>query len=242
MDNDEVETTWNSWERRVIIMRNKVIKSELHERDFLRTPTGHIIPPYWAKERLRNGAATLELVASRTTIPVPKCRLYTCDEVICLEMTRISNGILLMDVEASFRAAAIKAVEKQMETSILPQLRSIRRTYIGSVDEAIPVFPPQRIYSRDRRNWPRITSNTEDFVLCHNDLGPQNVFVDAETFDIFGIIDWEFAGFFPPSFELPLWRERNWEDGKKMFEDALPRELGFFGLKEDELDCSLVSP
>lgn len=60
--------------------------------------------------------------------------------------------------------------------------------------------------------------------------------MDPNTFNIVGIIDWEFAGFFPPSFELPLWRERNWEDGKKMVDDARARELEFFGLNEDALN------
>ncbi|KAK4145837.1 uncharacterized protein C8A04DRAFT_26316 [Dichotomopilus funicola] len=41
------------------------------------------------------------------------------------------------------------------------------------------------------------------FVLCHNDLAQQNVLVDPKTLKIKAIIDWEFAGFWPPWFERP---------------------------------------
>lgn len=69
------------------------------------------------------------------------------------------------------------------------------------------MFPPQRVCGRDRRKWPCISLETEDFVLCHNDLGPQNIFIDLTSFEIVAIIDWEFAGYFLMEFELPLWRE-----------------------------------
>ena len=54
-----------------------------------------------------------------------------------------------MDVEQASRGAAIKAVDEQMNLNILPQLRSLRRNKIGSVDNSLPVFPPQRIYHLD---------------------------------------------------------------------------------------------
>ncbi|KAJ2891333.1 hypothetical protein MKZ38_000564 [Zalerion maritima] len=132
-------------------------------------------------------------------------------------------------------SAAMVVVEKQMNSKILPQLRSLRRNYIGSVDTSLPVFPPQRAYGLDRRPWPPKLSESEDLVLCHNDLSTQNIFVDPGTFQIVGIIDWEFAGFFPPYFELPLWREITWDGGRKMYEDARPRSLEFFGLKHEDL-------
>jgi len=61
------------------------------------------------------------------------------------------------------------------------------------------------VYDCDRRPGDRISAAAAcAFPLCHNDLGPQNIFVCPDTFRIVGIIDWEFAGFFPPYFELPL--------------------------------------
>jgi hypothetical protein len=55
------------------------------------------------------------------------------------------------------------------------------------------------------------------------------------SFQIIGIIDWEFAGFFPPYLELPLWREREWSDGWKMYNDARPQALDLFGVQQQNL-------
>ncbi|KAF2174569.1 hypothetical protein K469DRAFT_707105 [Zopfia rhizophila CBS 207.26] len=230
--------TWKTWERCVIVDEDRVIKRELSERELIRRPNNDVLRPFWAKERLRNEAATIELIASKTTIPVPNCRLYNKDGLLHLETKRITNGVLLEDIEEASRPAAVTAIDEQINSIILPQLRSLRRDYIGSVDSSLPVFPPQRVYSRDRRSWKRISSEADCFVLCHNDLGPQNIFVRPDTFQIVGIIDWEFAGFFPPYFELPLWRVFDWADEQTMYNDANLRELSFFGLKPEDLkDC-----
>lgn len=168
------------------------------------------------RERLRNEAATLAFVAANTTIPVPSCRLYTQNGLLHLETKRITNGVLLEEIDQERRAAAAAAVDHQITSFVLPQLRSLRRGYIGSVDPSIPVFPPQRVYDCDRRPWDRISAAAADaLALCHNDIGPQNIFVCPDTFRIVAIIDWEVAGLFPPYFELPLWRVFDWGDEQK---------------------------
>lgn len=43
--------------------------------------------------------------------------------------------------------------------------------------------------------------DTHDLVFCHNDLSASNVIVDPDTLAIKAIIDWEYAGFYPPEFE-----------------------------------------
>lgn len=45
-----------------------------------------------------------------------------------------------------------------------------------------------------------------DLVFCHNDLSMNNVIVDPKTLKIKAIVDWEYAGFFLPEFELPFYR------------------------------------
>lgn len=243
---DDIEDNWTTWERCVLVKKHTVVKSERPPTSLPRLPSGKILFPWWPQERLRNEAATLQFISSNTTIPVPACRLYSSkDGLLHLEMTRIREGVLLLDVEEGVRGAAVEAVEAQTESDILPQLRRLRRGYIGSVDSTLPVFPPSRIYRLDRRVWLRITAaeGEEEFVLCHNDLAPQNIFVDPETFRIVGIIDWEFAGYFPKEFELPLWREFEWEGGKRMYDEARGGDLGFFGLTERDLrDDRGVSP
>jgi aminoglycoside phosphotransferase (APT) family kinase protein len=45
-----------------------------------------------------------------------------------------------------------------------------------------------------------------DLVFCHNDLSANNVIVDPDSLKIKAIIDWEYAGFYPPEFEAPFYR------------------------------------
>ena len=47
---------------------------------------------------------------------------------------------------------------------------------------------------------------TQDLVFCHNDLSANNVIVDPDTLKIAAIVDWEYAGFYPPEFESDFWR------------------------------------
>ncbi|KAK8010339.1 hypothetical protein PG990_009304 [Apiospora arundinis] len=235
--------TIKTWERCIIIEEDRVIKRELRKEEFGRKLGGEIMYPFWARERLINEAASLQFVASQTNIPVPTCRFYDDQDGIAhLETERIRNGVLLDDLAEQSKPAAIQVVDKEIEDVIIPQLRSLRRSFIGSVDSNLPVFPPQRVYERDRRPWPQISSKGDTFVFCHNDLGPPNIFINPETFKIVGIIDWEFSGFFPPYFELPLWRVVDRQDRQDMYATAEERELGFFGLKLGDLQDCLTLP
>lgn len=40
-----------------------------------------------------------------------------------------------------------------------------------------------------------------NLVFCHNDLSTNNVIVDPRTLKIKAIINWEYAGYYPPQFE-----------------------------------------
>lgn len=47
---------------------------------------------------------------------------------------------------------------------------------------------------------------TADLCFCHNDLSTYNVIVDPESLKINAIIDWEYAGFYPETFEGHFFR------------------------------------
>ncbi|KAJ5106051.1 hypothetical protein NUU61_003398 [Penicillium alfredii] len=53
----------------------------------------------------------------------------------------------------------------------------------------------------EKDDWLRKVSNNHEYNFCHNDLSQSNILVDPETLKIRAIIDWEYAGFFPKSFE-----------------------------------------
>jgi aminoglycoside phosphotransferase (APT) family kinase protein len=56
------------------------------------------------------------------------------------------------------------------------------------------------------RPWRMRRREKCDLVPCHKDLSANNVIVDPEMLKIKGIIDWEYAGFYPPEFEVPFYR------------------------------------
>ncbi|KAL7948848.1 kinase-like domain-containing protein [Trichoderma barbatum] len=74
------------------------------------------------------------------------------------------------------------------------------------------------VIGQDLKQWP------SEAVFCHNDINPSNVLVDIvrgpnyeeERYKLSAIIDWEMAGFYPPSYELSLLeacRKRDSNDG-----------------------------
>lgn len=54
--------------------------------------------------------------------------------------------------------------------------------------------------------WRLRSRASETLVFCHNDLSPYNVIVDPATLKIKAIIDWEYAGCFPPEFDKPYYK------------------------------------
>lgn len=233
-DTHVVKKGWDHW---LVIGPASVTKIQLQPQEYL-LQDGKRIAPYWFEERLRNEVAVAEFIRTHTTIPVPKSRLYTHNGLLHLETERITNGVRLMSLVRKSgretREAAIHAVDAQLKKDTLPQLQSLRRNRIGSVDENIPVFPPYRVFAKDRREWPRVTAEQDDFVLCHTGLNEQEIFVDPETYKIVGIVGWECAGYYPPYFELPVWLD-SLEGSENVYPEAEVRELAFFGLTPGDL-------
>jgi len=59
--------------------------------------TGARAWPIWQQERLRNEASMLEYIASHTTIPVPKGRLYTKNGLLHLETTLVGLALAMIN-------------------------------------------------------------------------------------------------------------------------------------------------
>lgn len=65
----------------------------------------------------------------------------------------------------------------------------------------------------------------QELVLCHNDLSQYDVLVDEETLKITGIIDWEYAGFYPKEFEGAFYKRPGPFVALKGEEDDVPKLL-----------------
>lgn len=233
---EDVIWTASNHERCYTLGDKWFVKRQLSDKELPVSRDGRLIYPIWDTERLRNEYLATRFIGLHTDIPVQDCRLFLQDGLMSFASRRILDAVPLEEVQPQLWPAAVAAVEAQLQRSILPQLRQNRRSYIGSVGSTIPTFPPQRVYRKDGRDWEQVSSSSADaFALCHNDLSGKNIWLDPATFTIVAITGWEFAGYFPERFELPLWRADGFAGRQEMHGDALARDLSFFGLRPSDL-------
>ena len=161
---EKEEEIYRTAERCVMAGKSSVVKRELSESEFFRRPTGEVVrlsgPGSGSKTKPSHSSSSHR----ELRCPSPDSRLYNNkDGLLHLEMTRITGGIAMNELDPASRAAAAAAIDEQM-SDILSQLQSFRRSFIGSVNTSLPVFPPQRVYYKDQREWPRISSESNEFV------------------------------------------------------------------------------
>lgn len=97
------------------------------------------------------------------------------------------------------------------------------------------VIPPNRVLENtDNDNWSVRSSESDEYEFCHNDLSQYNIIVDPATLKIKAIIDWEYAGFFPPYFEAPFYKRPGPSvalDGER---DDVPELLQFLNARSSD--------
>ncbi|RCI07397.1 hypothetical protein L249_1365 [Ophiocordyceps polyrhachis-furcata BCC 54312] len=200
-----------------------------------------VIYPYIA-DRLRNEAAVLQFIAKHTTIPVPALLdLWEDNGLVYLKTALVRDGIELRHVDEALLSTATESVTAQLESDIFPQLRRLRRNFMGSPDLKLPVIPPRRLWDwKEKRVWPSMMKDTDDYVFCHTDLDRQNILVDPNTFKIVSILDWETAGFFPQEWDLPFWTANGPQERRQMSVQAKRREMALFEFPGTSPDSALV--
>ena len=120
------------------------------------------------------------------------------------------NGEDLTDalekVTGDDKSRLLKNVEHFVMDVVLPQLQSPRSTTLGGLCGV--VIPPVRVTRIDKRQWwPPKTSQIDRYCFCHSDLAQQNILLDPKTLEPVALIDGEYSGFYPPTFESPLWKK-----------------------------------
>ncbi|EPE06843.1 hypothetical protein F503_03270 [Ophiostoma piceae UAMH 11346] len=197
-----------------------------------------VVIPY-ITDRIQIEAANLEFIAADTAIPVPKVLgLWQEHGLWYVKTALVEGAVELKCVDKDKMPAAVAAVEDQLQNDILPQLRRLRRSFMGCADPNLPVVPPHRFWeSKDKRIWSSMPKgdDEEPYTFCHTDLGPQNIMVDPDTFRIISIIDWETSGFFPSGWELPYWRTGTHQERYQMTIAAMTAECGMIEAKEAEV-------
>ncbi|KAI9729882.1 MAG: hypothetical protein M1835_003601, partial [Candelina submexicana] len=159
---------------------------------------GHVHVPYSNQQRLENEAASLRFINENTNIPVPSVLgAYEVDGSFYL-WTELIRGTKMEDLSRQDQAVVIEEVKEHLQS-----MQNLRSKQIGGPTGII--CPPIRVTDRLKRDvWPSKPAHPDDYVFCHNDLSQSNVIVDPATLKVAGIIDWEYAGYFPAYFESPF--------------------------------------
>ncbi|RCI07919.1 hypothetical protein L249_5880 [Ophiocordyceps polyrhachis-furcata BCC 54312] len=142
--------------------------------------------PRLGKERLKNEAETLQFIQKHSDILVPIVYCYFQDDQAYYLITEYIEGVSMSELPEEKKAANLKSCRLGgLSGIVIPLYRVLQRT--------------QTEY------WYLRPSSSDEYVFCYNDLSQQNIIVDPDTLKIKAIIDWEYAGFFPPRFEYPFY-------------------------------------
>ena len=182
-------------------------------------------------------AKAMQFVRDRTTIPVPKVH-YVTETAIMMDFI---DGHRLSDVWNSLPKEEKAEIKKQLRNYLF-QLRAIEGDYIGLFDGE-PAVDVRRVcvtggpFNTEAEFNDFLLTNVSGscptavremaktqlgskhkVVLTHGDFVPQNILVKNGS--VVGIIDWEFAGWYPEYWELIMvFRGSRWKIG--YFRDAL---------------------
>ncbi|KAI6855374.1 kinase-like protein [Hortaea werneckii] len=175
------------------------IKRSLRPSEWQVSPVkGTIHVPRQNNERLLNEAATLRFVRQHTSIPVPTVHCCFEDDQAIILVTEYVEGVGMNDLSLSQR----RIVQVELESHI-QELHNLRSSVLGG-PSGIVIIPYRATLKTLKDDWNLKPSNHEEYVFCHNDLSQQNIIVDPQSLKIKAIIDWEYAGFFPESFDMRI--------------------------------------
>lgn len=173
---------------------------------------------YYNRDRLETERDAMIFIAQNTSIPIPRVLDWSVDDhgtaSLTMETIQGRNMDELLDgdeLSNKEKALLMRNVESFMNDILFPQLTRLRSRTMGQLAGVI-FFPPRcdRTHMPDHPNGvraePARQASTERYTCCHNDLARGNIAVDPHSLEVKYILDWEYAGFFPPGFEFPYWR------------------------------------
>lgn len=204
-----------SHERKYFRVGNTWVKRSLRPHEWQKQ-NGYMHVPLFNMERILNEGACL-LFLAQTGIPLPKSLACFEDDGAAYLVTEYVDGVGMDDLDAESQAVVTEELQRHILT-----LKKLTSDTWGGPDNMVPkplenslhagltrcqVLPPYRIMRKsDGRPWRMRQRQQQDLVFCHNDLSMNNVIVDPSTLKINAIIDWEYAGFYPPEFEFPFYQ------------------------------------
>ncbi|KAK4686802.1 hypothetical protein P7C73_g3323, partial [Tremellales sp. Uapishka_1] len=218
--------------KRILVKRSTTAAEYCAEKDLAGAPAhGHV----FSKESLENEALAMAYVKQHTTIPVP--------EVVAAYEDRGCFYLLQEFIEDAVQArvffdnsTAFEIIRNQLE-GYVAQLKTLTSPTLRSFTK-LTQFPFHIHYNRPLLSRAKFKENVEPYVLCHGDLAWHNVLVHPETYKVLAIIDWEFAGFYPPVVEGSFWKEGTYKYATGEGPDEVVEKLNQLALKEEDVGGS----
>ncbi|KAK5762374.1 hypothetical protein LTS12_007533 [Elasticomyces elasticus] len=168
------------------------IKRELRSAEIMHDNWGEpMLAPKNSKPRLQNEFLMLKYLQKHTNIPVPNPISYTEEEggIGVLTVAKLpSTTCSLSQYKETDRDLVLQKADLGLSTKILPALRKHTSCRLGGMNVDELLLLPLRVAINTGREWER------------------NIFIDRSTHAIAAIIDWEYAGYYPPDLEEELWR------------------------------------
>ncbi|KAG6003206.1 hypothetical protein E4U54_000730 [Claviceps lovelessii] len=192
-------------DKKIFVLDSIFIKRTLRRHEW-QSPVDDsylVIPTQSMAQRYRTEAAAVDYIRKNTNIPVPPMSCVFEDDGAVTFMSQIVEGVELHCLDDKDKPIVMKEIEQILET-----LRTLKSDVPGVPGQTL-LCPPQRVCNvhwKPDSCWRPKPETKGEFVFCHNDLAQQNVLVDPTTLKITAIIDWEFAGFYPPWFEGAFWK------------------------------------
>lgn len=196
------------------------IKRNLTPSEYMVNSVGNLVLPRMCMERMKNEVAAIRYVQSHTNIPTPNIRCAFEDHGRYYIITDLVPGVRMADLPDDKKAPVIKELE-----GYIAQMHAITSKVMGGfLGDVILPYRVDRAMPLDRSLKLRQATSPE-FVLCHNDLSQHNIIVDETFLKINAILDWEYAGFFPPEFDRPFYLRVGPSIALEGEEDDLPKLL-----------------
>ncbi|KAI0395401.1 kinase-like protein [Xylariaceae sp. FL0594] len=193
-----------TFERKYYRRGGSFIKRTLRPTEF-RTGYRGLHVPRLRMESLMNEAESLRYIRQHTDIPVPRVYCDFEDDDAYYLVTEYVEGVGMSDLSSDDQKAVVR---RELESHLATLKKTLTFNRLGGPSGI--VIPPYRVLRRTEpetdHQWRRLKpSDQKEYVFCHNDLSQQYVIVDPDTLKINAIIDWEYAGFYPASFEWPFY-------------------------------------
>lgn len=87
---------------------------------------------------------------------------------------------------------------------VLPQLANLRSRERGIDGFVMPpswLSPDAEPPWKGKKSWKTLPLKEPNYIFQHGDIAAHNIIIDPQTLQVKSLIDWEYAGYFPPGME-----------------------------------------